>query len=67
MNSLAAEMTSRIQRALKSGKLQADQSYTVAQIVTAISTTRTVLSGAVNRDFGSIADFYAQAKATAAK
>jgi hypothetical protein len=67
MNTLAAEMTSRIQRALKSGKLQADKSYSVAEIVTAISTTRTVLSGAVNRDFGSIAHFYAAAKTSAAK
>ncbi|MGO9243273.1 MAG: hypothetical protein ACLPT4_13360 [Verrucomicrobiia bacterium] len=57
MNRQAAEMAGRIQRAIKSGKLTADGSYTIPTLVAAIGTTRGQLRQAVNREFGSVASF----------
>ena len=58
MNRLAGEMNRRIQRALKSGKLNRDMTYTIPALAVILGTTRTELSGAVNREFGSITHFY---------
>jgi hypothetical protein len=57
MNKQAAEMTRRIQRAVKSGKLKLDGSYTIPALAAAIGTTRAHLRDAVNREFGSVASF----------
>ncbi|MGD0059440.1 MAG: hypothetical protein ABSD58_08490 [Verrucomicrobiia bacterium] len=57
MNKQAAEMAGRIQRAVKSGKLTVDGSYTIPALVAAIGTTRGQLRQAVNREFGSVASF----------
>jgi hypothetical protein len=59
MNSLAADMTRRIQRALQSGKLKRDATYTIPALAIILGTTRAQLSRAVNREFGSITHFYA--------
>ncbi len=59
MNKQAAEMAGRIQRAVKSGKLAADRSYTIPALVAIIGTTRAQLRQAVNREFGSVASFCA--------
>jgi hypothetical protein len=67
MNRLAAEMTRRIQRALKSGKLKRDATYTIPALAVILGTTRAQLSGAVNREFGSITHFYAHIGLAAAK
>ncbi len=58
MNTLAEEMNRRIQRALKSGKLKRDATYTIPVLAAILGTTRAELSGAVNREFGSITHFY---------
>jgi DNA-binding GntR family transcriptional regulator len=58
MNRLAEEMTRRIQRAIKSGKLKQDKTYTIPVLAAILGTTRTELSYAVNREFGSIKHFY---------
>ena len=57
MNTQAAAMSHRIQCAIKSGKLKADGNYTVPALTAIIGTTRAELSDAVNREFGSIAEF----------
>ena len=59
MNRLAEEMTRRIRRALKSGKLQRDATYTIPALAIILGTTRAELSRAINREFGSITHFYA--------
>jgi len=59
MKKPAAEITQRIQRAVKSGKLKADGSYTIPQLAALIGTTRRQLRQAVNREFGSVTAFYA--------
>ena len=59
MNRLAEEMTRRIQRALDSGKLKRDESYTIPALAVILGSTRAELSRAVNREFGSITHFYA--------
>lgn len=57
MNKRAAQMAGRIQRAVKSGKLTVDGSYTIPTLVATIGTTRAQLRQAVNREFGSVASF----------
>ena len=57
MNKHAAEMTQRIQRAVKSGKLKLDGTYTIPKLATIIGTTRAQLRQAVNREFGSVMSF----------
>jgi len=59
MKTQAAEMTQRIQRAIKSGKLKLDGTYTIPQLAALIGTTRAELRQAVNREFGSVASFCA--------
>jgi DNA-binding GntR family transcriptional regulator len=59
MKKPAAEMTQRIQRAVKSGKLKVDETYTIPQLAALIGTTRGQLRQAVNREFGSVTAFYA--------
>jgi hypothetical protein len=54
-------MTLRIQRALQSGKLKRDQTYTIPALAILLGTSRANLRQAGNREFGSIANFYAQA------
>jgi hypothetical protein len=58
MNKQAAEMAHRIERAVKSGKLTLEGSYTIPALAAAIGTTRAHLCDAVNREFGSVAGFY---------
>ena len=57
MNKQAANMSARIQGALRSGKLKADGNYTIPDLIAVLGTTRAELSAAVNREFGSIAEF----------
>jgi DNA-binding GntR family transcriptional regulator len=57
MNKQAAEMAHRIERAVKSGKLTLDGSYTIPALAAAIGTTRAHLRQAVNSEFGSITSF----------
>jgi hypothetical protein len=59
MKKQAAEMTQRIHRAVKSGKLKLDGTYTIPQLAALIGTTRSQLRQAVNREFGSVASFCA--------
>lgn len=54
MNRLAEDMSLRIERALKSGKLKRDGSYTIPALAVILGTTRADLSHAVNREFGSV-------------
>jgi hypothetical protein len=58
MNKQATNIADRIQRAVKSGKLKLDGSYTIATLAGVIGTTRGQLRDAVNREFGSVAAFY---------
>jgi hypothetical protein len=67
MNNLAAEMTRRIQRAIKSGKLKPDALYPVPALAAILGTTRAEMCRAVNREFGSIALFRAQIQLAVAK
>jgi hypothetical protein len=67
MNRLAEEMTRRIQRAIKSGKLKHDATYTIPALAIILGTTRAELSYAVNREFGSIRQFYAHTALAGAK
>jgi superoxide dismutase len=57
MKNQAAEIANRIQRAVKSGKLKLDGSYTIPKLAAIIGTTRGQLRQAVNREFGSVAAF----------
>ena len=57
MNKQAAEMSHRIERAIKSGKLTLNGSYTVPALAAAIGTTRAHLCQAVNSEFGSVTSF----------
>jgi hypothetical protein len=57
MKKQAAEMAQRIERAVKSGKLNLDSSYTIPKLAEIIGTTRTHLRHAVNREFGPVAFF----------
>ena len=57
MKKQAAEMAQRIERAVKSGKLNLDSSYTIPKLAEIIGTTRAQLRRAVNREFGSVAFF----------
>ena len=57
MNKQAADMAGRIQRAVKSGKLTVEGSYTIPALAAIIGTTRGQLREAVNREFGSVASF----------
>lgn len=57
MKKQAAEMTQRIQHAVKSGRLKLDGSYTIPELAAIIGTTRAQLRQAVNREFGSVAGF----------
>ena len=57
MKKQAAEMANRIQRAVKSGRLKVDGSYTIPELAASIGTTRTQLCQAVHREFGSVAGF----------
>ena len=59
MNKQAAAISDRIQRALRSGKLKTDGNYTVPDLIAILGISRAGLSGAVNRDFGSVAEFCA--------
>lgn len=58
MKKQATEIANRIQRAVKSGKLKLDGTYTIPKLAAIIGTTRAQLRQAVNREFGSIAAFY---------
>jgi len=57
VNKHAAVFAGRIQRAVASGKLKVDESYTIPALAALIGTTRAQLRQAVNREFGSIASF----------
>ena len=57
MNKNATTLSKRIQCALRSGKLKADGNYSIPALAIIIGTTRTELTDAVNREFGSIAEF----------
>jgi superoxide dismutase len=57
MKNQAAEIANRIQRAVKSGKLKLDGSYTIPKLAAIIGTTRGQLRQAVNREFGSVTAF----------
>ena len=59
MNKQAAEMTRRIQRAVKSGKSKLDEAHTIPQLVASIGATRAQLCEPVNREFGSVTRFCA--------
>jgi hypothetical protein len=59
MNKHAAEMTQRIQRAVKSGKLKLDGTYPIPKLAAIIGATRAQLCEAVNREFGSVTRFCA--------
>jgi hypothetical protein len=50
-------MANRIERAVKSGKLKLDGSYTIPKLAAIIGTTRAELRQAVNREFGSVTSF----------
>ena len=58
MKKQSTEIANRIQRAVKSGKLQLDGTYTMPKLAAIIGTTRAQLRQAVNREFGSVAAFY---------
>ena len=58
MNKQATDIADRIQRAVKSGKLKVDGSYTISKLAGVIGTTRGQLRDSVNREFGSVAAFY---------
>jgi len=58
MNKTATRLAQRAQVALKSGKLKRDATYTVPALAIILGTTRAEMSEAVNREFGSIAEFY---------
>jgi hypothetical protein len=60
MKKQAAEMATRIERAVKSGKLKLDGSYPIPKLAAIIGTTRAELRQAVNREFGSVANFCAR-------
>jgi hypothetical protein len=60
MKKQAAEMAQRIERAVRSGKLSLDSSYTIPKLAEIIGTARAQLSRAVNREFGSVALFCTQ-------
>jgi len=57
MKKQAAELANRIQRAVKSGRLKPDGSYTVPELAASVGTTRGHLCQAVHREFGSVAAF----------
>jgi DNA-binding GntR family transcriptional regulator len=57
MNTKAAAISDRIHRAIHSGKLKADGNYTIAALIAVLGVSRAELSNAVNRDFGSVAEF----------
>jgi hypothetical protein len=57
MSKQATEMTARIQRAVKSGKLKLDGNYTVPGLAAIIGSTRAELSEAVHREYGSVERF----------
>ncbi len=57
MNTHATAISDRIHRALRSGKLKADGDYTIPSLIAIIGVSRAELSNAVNRDFGSVAEF----------
>ena len=57
MKKQAAEMAQRIQRAVKSGRLKFDGSYTIPELAASVGTTRAQLCQAVHREFGSVAGF----------
>jgi hypothetical protein len=67
MNKTTTNLTHRVQRALQSGKLKRDTIYPVPALAVILGTTRLTLTNAVNREFGSIAKFYAQTCLAAAK
>lgn len=60
MNSTAIHLTHRLQRALRSGKLKRDTVCSVPALAAILGTTRANLTNSVNREFGSIAQFYQQ-------
>jgi len=57
MNKQAATISARIRGALRTGKLKADGNYSIPALAGIIGISRTELSDAVNREFGSIAEF----------
>ena len=57
MNKQAATMSARILGAVRTGKLKADGNYSILALAKIIGTSRTELTDAVNREFGSIAEF----------
>lgn len=57
MKKSAAEMATRIERAVKSGRLKLDGIYPVPWLAAIIGTTRAELCAAVNREFGSVTKF----------
>ena len=58
MKKRSTEMANRIRRAVKSGKLKIDVTYTIPKLAAIIGTTRAQLRQAVNREFGSVAAFF---------
>ena len=60
MKQQAAEMAKRIERAIQSGKLQRDGSYTIPALAAILGTTRNEMCQAVNREFGSVTNFCTQ-------
>jgi len=59
MKRQAAEMAKRIERAVKSGRLKLDGTYPIPKLAAIIGATRAQLGQAVNREFGSVANFCA--------
>ena len=57
MNKQAATISARILGAVRTGKLKADGNYSIPALAIIIGISRTELSDAVNREFGSIAEF----------
>jgi hypothetical protein len=66
MNRHSAEMIARAQRAVKSGKLKRNQVYSVPALAAILGTTRSGLTDATHRDFGSVAAFCTHVGLTAA-
>lgn len=67
MKKQAAEMARRIERAVHSGKLKLDGSYTICGLAAVIGATRAELREAVNREFGSVDGFFTHVGFTAKK
>jgi hypothetical protein len=57
MKKQAEEIAKRIRRAVKSGRLKTDGSYSIPELAASIGKTRAQLCEAVHQEFGSVAGF----------